>query len=122
VADRRAEAVAHAQRALATVRLDAFAQVNVLDQSAENRATRREIKETGRDEQRRRMYLYLRAATHDPPPERQATRRVAFDTGPSAPVRGPKPGKRRPFQVAPAEASAFCVPETAPARPAQPPC
>ena len=70
VADRRAEAVAHAQRALATVRLDAFAQVNVLDQSAENRATRREIKETGRDEQRRRMHLYLRAATHDPPPER----------------------------------------------------
>ena len=60
-AERRAEAVAHAQRALATVRLDAFAQVNVLDQSAETRATRREIKETGRDEQRRRMHLYLRA-------------------------------------------------------------
>ena len=91
----------------------------MLDQSAENRATRREIKETGRDEQRRRMYLYLRAATHDPPPERQATRRVAFDTGPSAPVRVPRPGRRRPFQVAPVEASAFCVPETAPARPVE---
>jgi len=115
-AERRAEAVAHAQRALAAVRLDAFAQVNVLDQSAENRATRREIKETGRDEQRRRMHLYLRAATHDPPPKGQATRRVAFDMGPSAPVRVPKPGRRRPFPVAPAEASAFCVPEPAPAR------
>jgi hypothetical protein len=47
------------------------------------------------------------------------TRRVAFDAGPSAPIRVPKPGKRRPFQVAPAEASAFCVPETAPARPTE---
>jgi len=118
VADRHGP-VAHAQRALATVRLEAFAQVNVLVQSAENRARRRELKEIGRDEQRRRMDLYLRAATHDPPPERQVTRRVAFDTGPSARVRVPKPGRRRPIQVAPAEASAFCVPETALARPAE---
>ena len=118
-AERRAEAVAHAQRALATVRLEAFAQVNVLVQSAENRARRRELKEKGREEQRRRMHLYLRAAMPEPPPERQAARRVAFDAGTSARVRVPKPGKRRPVQIAPVEASAFCVPETAPARPAE---
>ena len=119
VSGRRApEAVAQAQRALATVRLEAFAQVNVLVQSTENKAKRRELKEKGREEQRRRMHLYLRAATHDPPQERQATRRVAFDAGPSARVRVPKPGKRRPVQVAPVEASAFCLPETTPARPA----
>ena len=47
------------------------------------------------------MLLYLRAATHDPPPERQAIRRVAFDTASSAPVWVPKPGRRRPFQMTP---------------------
>ena len=62
------------------------------------------------------MHLYLRAAVSVPPAARQPTRRVAFEAGAAAPVRMPKPGKRQPFQIAPAEASAFCLPETAPAR------
>ena len=116
---RQSGAVALAQSALAAICLDAFSQVNALDRSAETRCTRREIKERGRDEQRRRMHLYLRAAVSVPPAERQPTRRVAFEAGAAAPVRVPKLGKRKPFQIAPAEASAFCLPETTPARPAE---
>ena len=116
---RQSGAVALAQSALAAICLDAFSQVDALDRSAETRCTRREIKERGRDEQRRRMHLYLRAAVSVPPAERQPTRRVAFEAGAAAPVRVPKLGKRKPFQIAPAEASAFCLPESTPARPAE---